>query len=104
MLIELLGRIRAGRAVLKVHGEKKTFSERVSNLAYILSSLLLEVSAVWTTSINTGRCYLAIPWTVKSVYRVAVGMFVEEFLIMGGSPRANRLSLVKFCLLIFQEF
>lgn len=67
MLIKLPGRIRARRAVLKVHGDKKTLPERVCHLAYILLSLSLEVSAVGNTFINTGRYYTAVPWTVKSV-------------------------------------
>lgn len=95
--------MRARRAGLKIHGEKKTFSERVCTLASIRLSLFLEVSAVWNGRINTGRCQVVIPWTAECT-ELGQRMLVEEFLIVKGSLRANHVLLNTFHLLIFQEF
>lgn len=102
MLIKLPGRIRARRAVLKVHGDKKTLPERVCHLAYILLSLSLEVSAVGKrslTQVDTTGCSLD-----SEECMVPVGMLVEEFLILEGSPRANRVSLHTSTCLSFRNF
>lgn len=96
-------KIRAEESGLKVQGGKKTFSERVCNLASVPISLLLEVSADWKRFTNPGRYQVAIPWTVEGL-ELVWGMLVEEFLVVKGSPRANHVSLNTFHLLIFQEF